>query len=76
MIESIRVPVGREAHWRDFAAWIARMRQNMKAFDSHQVFEEIRGVITANAAGMMSRDAYRLLGVRQSIFSENQRDQL
>lgn len=43
---------------------------------THQVFEEIRGVIAANAAGVLSREAYRTLGVRQSIFPESQRDKL
>lgn len=75
-IESIHVPVGREASWRDFAGWFSRMRQNYKDIDAHQAFEEIRGVIAAGAGGVLSSDAYRSLGVRQSIFPEEQRDQL
>jgi hypothetical protein len=75
-VESIRVPQGREASWRDFAGWFARMRQTFKEFDGHQVFEEIRGVIAAGAGGVLSRDDYRALGVRQSIFPEDQRDKL
>ncbi|MBI3044715.1 MAG: hypothetical protein HYY78_18005 [Betaproteobacteria bacterium] len=75
-VESIRVPTGREASWRDFAGWFARMRQAFKEFDGHQVFEEIRGVIAAGAGGVLSRDDYRTLGVRQSIFPESERDQL
>lgn len=75
-VESIHVPAGREASWRDFAGWFARMRQAFKEFDGHQVFEEIRGVIAAGAGGVLSRDDYRMLGVRQSIFPENERDQL
>ncbi len=72
-VESIRVPPGREAGWREFTAWFARMRQSFKDFDGHQVFEEIRGVIAAGAGGVLTRDAYRELGVRQSIFLEAQR---
>ena len=75
-VESIHVPAGREASWRDFAGWFARMRQVFKEFDGHQVFEEIRGVIAAGAGGVLSRDDYRTLGVRQSIFPESDRDQL
>ncbi len=75
-VESIRVPAGREASWRDFAGWFARMQQAFKDFDGHQVFEEIRGVIAAGAGGVLSRDDYRELGVRQSIFAESERDQL
>ncbi len=73
-VESIHVPAGREVRWRDFAGWIARMRQNFRDIDAHQAFEEIRGVITAAAGGVLSREAYRALGVRQSIFAEEQRD--
>jgi hypothetical protein len=75
-VESIRVPAGREASWRDFAGWFARMRQAFRDFDGHQVFEEIRGVIAAGAGGVLSRDDYRALGVRQSIFAASERDQL
>ena len=75
-VESIHVPLGREANWRDFAGWFARMRQAFKEFDNHQVFEEIRGVIAAGADGVLSRDDYRTLGVRQSIFPVDQREKL
>ena len=75
-VESIRVPAGREASWRDFAGWFARMRQTFKEFDGHQAFEEIRGVIAAGAGGVLARDDYRVLGVRQSIFPAGQRDKL
>jgi AAA domain len=75
-VESIHVPAGREANWRDFAGWFARMRQVFKTFDAHQVFEEIRGVIAAGAGGVLSREAYRALGIRQSIFAEAERDAL
>ncbi len=75
-VESIRVPAGREATWRDFAAWFVRIRAATKDIDAHQAFEEIRGVLAAQAAGVMSRAAYRALGVRQSIFPQPQRDAL
>ncbi|MDP1634357.1 MAG: hypothetical protein Q8L69_06720, partial [Gallionellaceae bacterium] len=75
-VESIRVPVGREASWRDFSGWFLRMRQAFKDIDSHQAFEEIRGVIAAGAGGVLSREAYLALGVRQSIFAQDQRDKL
>ncbi len=75
-IESIRVPAGREATWRDFSGWFTRLRQQFKPIDGHQAFEEIRGVLTASTGGVLSREAYRTLGVRQSIFPEEQRDTL
>jgi hypothetical protein len=75
-LESIRIPKGREALWRDFAAWFGRMRQQFKGLEAHQSFEEIRGVLAADAGGVLSREAYRDLGVRQSIFPQEQRDKL
>jgi hypothetical protein len=75
-VETIRVPTGREALWRDFSGWFARMRQSFRGLDGHQVFEEIRGVISAGAGGSLSRDAYRALGVRQSIFAAEERDKV
>ncbi|BBL75880.1 UvrD-helicase domain-containing protein [Methylomagnum ishizawai] len=75
-LESLRVPEGREAGWRDFSAWFGRMRQQFKGIEAHQAFEEIRGVIAADAGGVLAREAYRDLGVRQSIFPREQRDPL
>lgn len=72
-LESIRIPHGREASWRDFSAWFARMRQQFKGIDAHQAFEEIRGVITADAGGVLTRDQYAALGARQSIFASAER---
>lgn len=73
-VESIHVPPGREAQWRDFAGWFARMRQSFRDIDAHQAFEDIRGVIAASAAGVLARESYRALGIRQSIFAEARRD--
>lgn len=75
-VESIRVPAGREASWRDFANWFSCLRQNFKGVEAHQAFEEIRGVIAAGAGGVLSREEYQALGVRQSIFPVERRDQL
>ena len=75
-VESIRMPLGRYATWRDFAGWFERIRQTVKGLDGHQVFEEIRGVVAAAAGGVLTREAYRTLGIRQSIFAVEQRDAL
>ena len=80
-VESIHVPPGREAVWRDFAGWFHRIRQSLRdpdfrVIDGHQVFEEIRGVITAGERGALTRKDYLALGVRQSIFPIGQRDRL
>lgn len=76
LIESLKIPAGREAGWRDFSAWIQRQREAAKGIDSHQAFEEIRGVITADADGALDRDAYLALGIRQSIFPRDARERV
>ena len=70
------MPSGRKAAWRDFAGWFSRVRLTFKDIDGHQAFEEIGGVIAAAAEGVLSREDYRALGVRQSIFAQDQRDKL
>lgn len=76
LLETLRVPPGREASWRDFAGWFQRMRQAFKGLDAHQAFEEIRGVLAADPAGVLTREQYLALGVRRSIFAAEQRDAL
>lgn len=75
-VEALHVPPGRECSWRDFAAWFTRVRQNFRDIDAHQAFEEIRGVITAGAEGVLGREAYLALGVRQSIVPAERRELL
>ena len=70
------MPEGREAQWSDFSSWFARNRIAFRELDAHQAFEEIRGVIAADAQGVLTRDGYRGLGVRQSIFLDRQREAL
>ncbi|MCC6532578.1 MAG: ankyrin repeat domain-containing protein [Burkholderiales bacterium] len=72
-VESLRVPPGREALWRDFASWFARQQQAFRGLDTHQAFEEIRGVLTAEASAPLERAHYLALGVRQSIFAAAER---
>ncbi|MFN0301125.1 MAG: ankyrin repeat domain-containing protein [Burkholderiales bacterium] len=77
LVESLHVPAGREALWRDFSAWFTRQQQQVfKGIDAHQAFEEIRGVITAPATGPLARADYLALGVRQSIFPESERGRI
>lgn len=72
-IDSIEVPQGRAVAFRDFAGFFERHRQKLRFTDAHRCFEELRGVITAEAAGPLSLDAYLALGVRQSLFDGEQR---
>lgn len=73
-LETLRVPDGREVRFADFAAWFARHRQNYRFTDAHACFEEFRGVIGSAPEGVLDRDAYLVLGARQSIFGADERE--
>ena len=76
LIESVEVPRGRPVLFRDFAEFFNRHRHKVRFADAHQCFEEMRGVLTAAAEGPLSAEAYAALGIRQSIFSPEQRSAL
>jgi hypothetical protein len=75
-LESVHVPEGRPITFRVFAEWFGRRPHPPPVRDAHRVFEEIHGVLTGAPIDRpyLSRDEYRGLGVRQSIFLEEDRD--
>jgi superfamily I DNA/RNA helicase len=75
LLQTLLVHPGRELVFRDFEHWFARHRQASGIKDSHQLFEEFRGVLTGAPVDRpyLSRDAYMQLGVKQSIFFEKER---
>jgi hypothetical protein len=73
LLESVRVPAGRPARFRDFAGFFQRHRQKVRFTDSHRCFEELRGVLTSSPDGPLTLEAYLALGVRQTIFPVEQR---
>jgi hypothetical protein len=77
-LASVRASAGREITPRDFAAWFAGHRVASGFRDGAMLFEEFQGVITGAAgdAPVLSREAYRALGVRRSIFPESERDRV
>jgi hypothetical protein len=74
LLETIDVPPGRAVTFRDFEVFFARYGAKVGFADAHTVFEEFRGVLTADPGGPYSHEAYLSLGVRQSLFDEAQRD--
>lgn len=73
-LESIQMPHGRLVTFRDFAQWFARLpRPGIK--DAHKLFEEFRGVLTGPSvnSAWLSEEEYLNLGVKQSIFLDEER---
>lgn len=73
LLESIEVPHGRAVTLKDFRPFFERHRTQYGFTSPHQLFEELRGVITASPEGPLSEEAYIALGVRQSIYRPEQR---
>jgi hypothetical protein len=76
-IETLQVPAGRELDFAAFTGWFERYRsaarQATGGLDAHALFEEFRGVISSRADGLLTREAYLALGVRQSLLAAEQR---
>ncbi|RKZ71379.1 MAG: hypothetical protein DRQ57_18770, partial [Gammaproteobacteria bacterium] len=74
-LASIHVPQTKEMPFREFENWFIRHRSGAKLKDAHQLFEEFKGVITGHQTEVayLSRDAYLDLGIKQSIFSVEER---
>ncbi|WP_028487934.1 UvrD-helicase domain-containing protein [Thiothrix lacustris] len=73
-LESIQIPVGKPINFREFADWFSRLpRPAIK--DAHKLFEEFKGVLTGPSVetAYLSREEYLNLGIKQSIFLEDER---
>lgn len=75
-LETMRVPEGREVTYSAFAGWLLRIPRQQRVSDAHRLYEEFRGVITGSGVDKpwLSREEYLNLGVRQSIYLDNQRE--
>lgn len=73
LLDSIEVPPGRPVKLSDFQSLFKRHESSLRFTTPHQLFEELRGVLTADARGVPTLDEYRRLGVRQSIYPPEQR---
>lgn len=76
-LETIRVPEGREINYSLFVGWLSRFPKQQRVGDAHKLYEEFRGVITGPSVDKpwLSRENYLELGVRQSIFLAEEREQ-
>lgn len=77
-IETLHIPVGKELQFRQFDGWFTRHRSTVKIRDSYKLFEEFKGVLTGMRAdkAYLSKEDYLALGVKQSVFLTDEREQV
>lgn len=76
LLETVHVPAGRPVLFADFKLFFAKYQQMLRFADAHAVFEELRGVLTAEPEGPFTRQDYLELGVKQSLFQPQERTAL
>jgi len=74
-LESIRVPAGRPVTFPDFERWSTRYSYGARIKDAYKLFEEFGGVLTGAdiEKPYLSREEYLALGIRRSIFTDEER---
>ncbi|TAE72176.1 MAG: hypothetical protein EAZ85_09985 [Bacteroidetes bacterium] len=75
-LSSIEVPTGKEIDFRTFEQWIWRFKQSHKIKDAYKIYEEFKGVMTGSIVDKpyLSKEEYLNLGVKQSIFLQEERE--
>lgn len=76
-LETFLVPKGREVSFVSFSGWVDRNRVALKGMgemDAHALFEEFRGVISAQPEGPLALQDYLTLGPRQSLLPPAERE--
>jgi hypothetical protein len=74
-VKSIGVPEGQPLSFAAFVAWFGRYRGACPIKDAHALYEEFNGVISGSSPDRpyLQREDYLALGVRRSIFPEDER---
>jgi hypothetical protein len=74
-LSTIDTPQGKELDFKAFHQWAVRYSQSHKIKDTYKIFEEFKGVLTGSVVdkAYLSEDDYLNLGIKQSIFSSNER---
>ncbi len=76
LLETIRVPEGREINYMEFERWFERYKHHAPIKNTHQLYEEFNGVLTGYPVdrAILGRSDYLNLGVRRSIFLNSDRE--
>ena len=75
-LETIEVPSQKEISFADFKNWVTRFKSLTCIKNPQALFEEFKGIISGQneEQAYLSRDEYLALGVKQSIFTYEERE--
>lgn len=75
LLETIKIPEGKEINSRMFSTWLIRQNRIRLFKDANKLFEEFKGVLTGSVIDKkyLTRDEYIGLGIKQSIFQPEER---
>lgn len=78
LIETISIPHGQEISINMFLQWYQRQKKSNALSDGRKLYEEFRGVLAGSEpdAPYLAKDKYLSLGIRKSIYAENERDEV
>lgn len=74
-LETIEIPKGKPVNENIFLSWFTKQKISGSIGDGRKLFEEFIGVITgsSNDRAYLTKEEYLNLGIKQSIFSQEQR---
>jgi superfamily I DNA/RNA helicase len=74
-LQSIQLPSGKEIHFKAFDQWVSKYKHSHKIKDAYKLYEEFKGVITGSIIDKpyLSQDDYLNLGIKQSVFLQEER---
>jgi len=77
-LETLKIVAGKEIAYSSFDNWLSTRKQSYGIKDTHKLFEEFKGVITGLdiTKEFLQRKDYLSLGIKQSIYLENERDKV
>lgn len=77
-LESWQIPEGKEINFRAFEQWFNKHAQHVKINEPYRVYEEFKGVLTGSPlhAAYLTKEEYLSLGIKQSIFTADKREQV
>ncbi len=77
-LESWQIPEGKEINFRAFEQWFIKHAQHVKINEPYRVYEEFKGVLTGSPlnTAYLSKEEYLSLGIKQSIFTADKREQV